>query len=95
MLRSAWERAVEEVLLAGVIERMNPPVHTQQLRKISDIEDSDIAVVDENMSKCSTVIDAHDDPLVAPAQCPTVEELIIDINILRQWMKTINKRRGN
>lgn len=94
-LRSTWERAVEEVLLAGVVERMNPPVHTQLLRKISDIEDNDIAIVDQNMSKCSTVIDAHDDPMTAPAQCPTVEELITDIDVLWQWMRTINKRRGN
>lgn len=94
-LRSTWERAVEEVLLAGVVERMNPPVHTQLLRKISDIEDNDIAIVEQSMSKCSTVIDAHDDPMAAPAQCPTIEELVTDIDVLKQWMKTINKRRGN
>ncbi|RDB64293.1 hypothetical protein C1878_00010 [Gordonibacter sp. 28C] len=94
-LRSAWERAVEEVLLAGVIERMSPPVHTQLLKKISDIDANDIAVVDQNMSKCSTVIDAHDDPMAAPVRCPTVEDLISDIDALRRWMKSINKRRGN
>ena len=74
---------------------MNPPVHTQLLRKISDIEDNDIAIVEQSMSKCSTVIDAHDDPMAAPAQCPTIEELVTDIDVLKQWMKTINKRRGN
>ncbi len=94
-LRSAWERAVEEILLGGVIERMNPPVHTQLLKKVTDIENNDIAIVEQGMSKCSTVIDAHDDPVAAPAQCPTIEELVTDIDMLKQWMSTINKRRGN
>ena len=93
-LRAAWERAVEEVLLAGVVSRAERPVHTNSLRHLNDITDEDISVVNENMSKCSRVTEAHDDPLAAPSMLPTIEEFETDVEALATWVKKINKRRG-
>ena len=94
-LRAAWERAVEEVLLAGVISRAERPVHTNNLRHLNDITEEDISVVNDNMSKCSKVTEAHDDPLAAPSMLPTIEEFETDVETLATWVKRINKRRGS
>ena len=93
-LRAAWERAVEEVLLNGVIERMKPQVHTQQLRCIPDINDDDIEAVANAMTRCSAIIEAHDDPLMALPNPPTIDELDADISALDDWARKINKRRN-
>src|SRR5688500_2649656 len=41
LLREAWERALEEVLLGGVVERFRPGIQTQQVGKIADITEED------------------------------------------------------
>lgn len=91
-LRSTWERAVEAVLLAGVVERMQRPVHTMKLKQIV-IEDDDIRLVDENMDKCSLLTEAHDDPLVAPDVTPTIEEFESDVKVLSEWIDSVKKRQ--
>jgi predicted ATPase len=54
MLRETWERALEEVLLGGVVERYRPSVQTQKLAPLSDITDADCKTVETAMAKCST-----------------------------------------
>lgn len=93
-LRSTWERAVEAVLLAGVVERMQRPVHTQKLRLLTDIQDTDILTVDKNMSKCSELTEAHDNPLMASDALPTIDEFEADVKALKDWVSSINKRRN-
>lgn len=92
-LRSTWERAVEQVLLAGVVKRAERPIHTQQLKWLSDIKDEDIRIVEENMTKCSLLTNAHDDPLTTPDALPTIQEFESDVDILENWRKGIEARR--
>lgn len=92
-LRSTWERAVEQVLLAGVVKRAERPIHTQQMKWLSDITDEDIRIVEENMTKCSLLTNAHDDPLATPDSLPTIQEFEDDVNALDEWRKTIEDRR--
>ena len=92
-LRSTWERAVEQVLLAGVVKRAERPIHTQQMKWLSDITDEDIRIVEENMTKCSLLTNAHDDPLATPDSLPTIQEFENDVNALDEWRKTIEDRR--
>ena len=92
-LRSAWERAVEEVLLNDVIQRAQVQVHTKKLILLDDIEGSDIDAVTSAMTKCSKVTDAHDDPLAAPSMIPDIEELERDIEELASWRERIVQRR--
>jgi hypothetical protein len=49
----AWERALEEVLLEGVVERFRPGVQTQQIIRIADITEDDCRILDAAMTKCS------------------------------------------
>lgn len=92
-LRTTWERAVESVLLNGVVKRFERPVHTKPLRRLSDITDDDIRIVEENMTKCSLLTNAHDDPPAPPDELPTIQEFEADVDVLENWRKAIEMRR--
>lgn len=94
LLREAWERGLEEVLLGGVVERFRPGVQTQQIIAIADITEEDCKVVEKGMSKCSAWLRGHDQSAAAPAPVPKPAELKADIDELEVWVKAINKRRG-
>lgn len=93
-LRSTWERAVEEVLLDGVVERMEPPVHTKKLKSLLKITAEDVNTVEAAMTKCSRLTEAHDDPNVTPDACPTIDEFEADVNALKSWVKEVRNRRS-
>ncbi len=79
MLREAWERALEEVLLGGVVERYRPSVQTQRLAPLSDITDADCKTVEAAMTKCSTWLPGHDKAAAARASVPGPAELKKDV----------------
>lgn len=93
LLREAWERALEEVLLGGVVERYRPGVQTQQIAQIADITPEDCKAVEAAMTKCSTWLPGHDKAPAARAPVPASAELKADINALADWVAGIRKRR--
>lgn len=93
LLREAWERALEEVLLGGVVERYRPSIQTQQVTHIADITPEDCKMVETAMTKCSKWITGHDQAAAARAPVPGPEELKGDIDTLEKWVKTIRDRR--
>jgi hypothetical protein len=93
LLREAWERALEEVLLGGVVERYRPSVQTQRLAPLSDITDADCKTVETAMTKCSTWLPGHDQAAAARAPLPGSNELKSDIEALGTWVATIRSRR--
>ena len=93
MLRETWERALEEVLLGGVVERYRPSVQTQKLTPLSDITDADCKTVETAMTKCSTWLPGHDKAAAARAPVPGAAELKKDIDALETWVKGIRDRR--
>ena len=68
LLREAWERGLEEVLLQGVVERYRGGVQTQQIEKISDITPEDCKTIDIAMTKCSKWLPGHDQAPAGPAR---------------------------
>lgn len=94
LLRETWERAVEEVLLNGLVERYRPSVQTQRLVKLSDITDADCQTVENAMSKCSTWLPGHDQAAAARAPVPGAAELKQDIEALDAWVKAVRARRN-
>jgi energy-coupling factor transporter ATP-binding protein EcfA2 len=94
LLREAWERALEEVLLGGVVERYRPGVQTQQIAHISDITAEDCKAVETAMTKCSTWLPGHDKAAAARAPVPAPAELKTDIEALSAWVTAIRKRRA-
>lgn len=93
LLREAWERALEEVLLGGVVERYRPGVQTQQIAQIADISAEDCKAVETAMTKCSTWLPGHDMAAAARAPVPEPVELKADIEALATWVTAIHKRR--
>lgn len=92
-LREAWERALEEVLLGGVVERYRPGVQTQQIGKIADITPEDCRTVETAMTKCSKWLPGHDQAAAARADMPDPTALKADIASLDDWVTGIRRRR--
>jgi energy-coupling factor transporter ATP-binding protein EcfA2 len=93
LLREAWERALEEVLLGGVVERYRPSIQTQQVSLIADITADDCKMVETAMTKCSKWLPGHDQAAAARAPVPNPEELKTDIEALDGWVAAIRYRR--
>lgn len=89
-LRLAWERAVEEVLFNGVIQRFNEGVSTQSLRGVV-VEDMDYREIDTGMTKSSKF--EHDAAASAQLPTPHPDELNADIERLETWRAMAEKRK--
>ena len=89
LLRIAWERAVEEVLLNEVVLRFRKGVETQRLAQVV-VEDGDYKALECWIAKCSNY--AHDQALLGGLEVPNPDELLEDINALDKWRKEIGKR---
>jgi energy-coupling factor transporter ATP-binding protein EcfA2 len=95
LLREAWERALEEVLLAGIVERYRPSVQTLHVSVLADITAEDCKTVESAMTKCSTWLRGHDQAPAARAPVPNAAQLKADIEALKEWVAAIHKRRKN
>lgn len=93
LLREAWERGLEEVLLNGVVERYRKNIQTQQIRNISDISPEDCEKLERGMTKCSQWLVGHDQAPSAREDIPEPEELRADIASLEEWVTVIRQRR--
>jgi len=91
LLRGSWERALEEVLLDGVVERYRESVQTQQIRKIADITEQDCEQLEAGMTRCSKWL--HDQAAAENEDVPQPEELKADIEALEEWVAAIRQRR--
>jgi energy-coupling factor transporter ATP-binding protein EcfA2 len=93
LLREAWERGLEEVLLGGLVERYRPSIQTQHVAQIADITPEDCKAVEVGMTKCSSWLTGHDQAAAARAPVPKPNELKADIDTLEKWVKAIRDRR--
>lgn len=93
LLRESWERAIEEVLLNGVIKRFDREVRTQPLRKLIDINEADIRAVDDGMTKTSRFLIGHDQPEAVAEPVPEPDEIRQDIAALENWVAAVRGRR--
>jgi energy-coupling factor transporter ATP-binding protein EcfA2 len=88
-LRIAWERAVEEILFRNVVIRFRKGISTQPLVGVV-VEDSDYALIESQMTKCSNY--AHDQALLGGTAIPDPDELLTDIDTLDSWRLQVEKR---
>ncbi len=93
LLREAWERGVEEVLLGGVVERYRKDIQTQRIGVIADITADECKAVEIAMTKCSKWLPGHDQAPAAKQDVPEPDELKHDIDALENWVKMIRERR--
>ncbi len=91
-LRLAWERCVEEVLLNGVVERFGEGVSTQRL-KVVLVTDDDYKQIEGGMTKSSKFEHDAASP-VGRLPIPDPDELLVDIECLELFRKTVEKRKS-
>jgi hypothetical protein len=93
LLREAWERGLEEILLGGVVERYRQNIQTQQVKQLSDITEEDCRILEAGITKCSRWLPGHDQAPAENVPTPDPSELKSDVDALESWVKTISKRR--
>ena len=72
LLRERWERAVEEILFNDAIQRYNPCVQTQRLKKAPFTQDL-YSEIEAGMTECSAW--CHDQARAINGDIPTAEDL--------------------
>ena len=95
LLRAAWERGFEEVLLAGTVERYRQTVQTQRADCLADITVDDLKTLKAGMTKCSRWLTGHDQAAAEQTPFPEPDELKQDVSAFDEWIKEIQKRRKN
>ena len=90
-LREAWERAVEEVALAGVVMRFQRAVETQKVRYLIDLTEEDYREIHRGMSFSSQ--EKHDDPAAAADPLPSVQDVEEEIERLANFISELRTRR--
>jgi ABC-type dipeptide/oligopeptide/nickel transport system ATPase subunit len=90
MLRSSFERAVEEDLLGGTVTRRDDTIHTKNLHKI--VLDRELcALVDRGVDDCSPW--AHDQPLPDGVDPPTPAELRKGVDVYCELLDGVKDLR--
>lgn len=82
-LRAAWERAVEEVLLRGAVERYDYGIETQKLSKVR-VSEADVVRVTRAMTKCSRFV--HDEASADVSPVPHPDEVQADLDDLSTFV---------
>jgi ABC-type lipoprotein export system ATPase subunit len=93
LLREAWEQAVGEVLLNGVVERYRDSIETKRLVSVHDITEADCKTVDDAMTESSRWIRGHDQAGADGRSLPQPSEVADRVSQLHLWMQGIVKRR--
>lgn len=93
LLREAWERLVEEKLLNKVVERFGRAVQTQRLKRLVDISDKDIEIIDTEMGKCSSLFKGHDAAPDLSESMPSIDEIQQDLNTIKGFEQELSQNR--
>ena len=91
-LRAAWERALEEIVFAGVILRHRDYINTKGLGRVTALEQSDVATFTAGFKRCSDYVDAHDASRGRDSDPPDPQELMQDIQNLKIWSTDLRSR---
>jgi energy-coupling factor transporter ATP-binding protein EcfA2 len=92
VLRAAWERLVEEVLLAGTVVRYGHGVQTQLLAEVQ-VEDEDYERVFNAMELCSERFEGHDRGADRGDAVCMPDEILGDIQDLESFRKELERRK--
>jgi len=86
LLRESWERAVEERLFKGVVQRFNKAVQTERLRRI-EVTDALVKEVTEGMTESSQWL--HDMAAGVNPAVPTNTKLAKELDKLDAFIKKV------
>ncbi len=92
LLRSTWERAVEEVLFNQVVQRLERAVITMRLDGVQ-VDDESVKAVFDGMTKTSGMLAAHDHATASGDALPAADELAMDLDAIRTFIQSQKKKR--
>lgn len=92
-LRSTWERAIEQVAFHHVVLRHRDFIDTRNLRKATVLADTDCDQFAAGYKKCCDQVSAHDPSSARNATCPAPDELLADVQKLKDWVKSLRDRQ--
>ncbi len=93
-LRETWERLVEELALNGTVQRFGREIQTKKLKKVVNFTDDDYKIIEDNMSKCSGILDGHDGAGALIDTVPDSDEVNDDIKIIEDFSKLLRRRNN-
>ncbi|MDI9335657.1 MAG: AAA family ATPase [Gammaproteobacteria bacterium] len=88
--RIVVERAIENDLLCGVVQRFQRPIHTLKLRELAKLTPTDCDFLDSLMTKYSKF--AHSQPSEQPVDLPKLDEILEDMKLLKEWREEYQKK---
>ncbi|MDA8253795.1 MAG: AAA family ATPase [Rhodospirillales bacterium] len=92
-LRTAWERALEEVAFADVVMRHRDYIKGKDLVRVSALIEQDCQTWTDNFRKCSGYVAAHDESRGRNRAMPEPEALLRDVETLDTWVRDLKARQ--
>jgi len=92
-LRASWERALEDIALSRVIQRHRDYIDTKHIKKVTVLTQADCDVFKIGFQKCCNVVDAHDPSAGRNATSPPPQEILKDIQALKEWVSDLRLRQ--
>lgn len=91
-LRKAWEYAVEEFVISGVVARNKPSVSTQNLRYLLALQPQDIVMVNKGMETNNVFV--HSSGAGSEEPLPDPKQLESRRDELTEWVRDFKTRKN-
>ncbi|ASF47767.1 AAA family ATPase [Methylovulum psychrotolerans] len=92
-LRASWERALEDIAFSRVVQRHRDYINTKDLKKVAVLSEEDCNSFHAGFKKCCDIVDAHDPSSARNGEVPTPQEIIQDIQALKDWSISLKDRQ--
>lgn len=93
-LRSTWERALEDLVFAGVLLRHRDYINSKHLGKVVALTEPDVEMFTAGYETCCDYIEAHDPSRGRDANPPAPDEILRDIETLKTWYADLKGRQN-
>lgn len=90
-LRNAWEYAVEEIMIGGVVARNQPAVRTGMLSSLVVVTQADVGAIDTGMDVNSYYV--HSTGAGNQVSLPTPADMMDRVTMARNWASDFNSRK--
>lgn len=91
-LRSTWERALEDVAFCNVIQRHRDYINAKELRKVAELDPSDVTAWQVGFKICCDITDAHDPARGRNAPAPPPGDMLKHVQFLASWVQALRDR---
>jgi len=93
LLRASWERALEEIAFCRVVQRHRDYINPKDLKKVSVLTENDCDTFETGYKKCCDFTNAHDPAGGRNASSPPPDEILQDVQALRNWANSLRERQ--